>query len=442
MKMVIGPVYLPFNISLPAAPLLIFWMCKDFFLGLLSLATPNGVAHWAHVGGFLFGLIVGKIKKYGHEGAVEHYSDKVLHEVRGKGGWKDAGSEKELLKLIGLNPKDPDMHLQLGQYYHEHDRNAEAEASYLTAIQKYFLTNPLYGSYAMVEYVEAFGKTMASPHHLRAGETLAKNGDIEEAYKVIKPMALSADQGSIAERIVVLYLKLCKALLKGGELEDGLKQFNQNFPLSRYKNELEDALRKEPEEVFPAKAPSPQALATEGTGSLIERGPQESRFFAVGYQLFDIVVDPLFLFFWFFTLFVLYVFVADLNWRIQMLSFFLPFAFVSYNRLDWSQIFKDLTVDEAAARLASDLTTTYNRAVLAERGENYPAAAKLYEKVLLHDTHNIQARFNLARIYLNKLSDRSNGLRQLQMLKKTAPDDHPFYQYAVDNMSSSNSSNS
>jgi tetratricopeptide (TPR) repeat protein len=119
---------------------------------------------------------------------------------------------------------------------------------------------------------------------------------------------------------------------------------------------------------------------------------------------------------------------------LQVLSCVVAFIFVAAFRLDWQGLMKDLTIDENAVRLAVAAVEHYNRAVLAEKRENYPEAAELYEKVLVHDAANNQARFNLARIYVGKLGDRDNGLIHLQVLQKTAPHGHPFRTYARDEM--------
>lgn len=48
---------------LPASIVLILWFVLQFFSGVLSLGGPDvgGVAFWAHIGGFVSGLLLGKI---------------------------------------------------------------------------------------------------------------------------------------------------------------------------------------------------------------------------------------------------------------------------------------------------------------------------------------------------------------------------------------------
>ena len=49
----------PWFVEIPAVIYLGFWFISQFFSGVLSIGSiqSGGVAWWAHVGGFLFGLI-------------------------------------------------------------------------------------------------------------------------------------------------------------------------------------------------------------------------------------------------------------------------------------------------------------------------------------------------------------------------------------------------
>jgi membrane associated rhomboid family serine protease len=62
--------FIPWFVELPAIIYLGFWFVMQLFSGLQSLATVGGAANggiawWAHIGGFLFGLILGWILTIG-----------------------------------------------------------------------------------------------------------------------------------------------------------------------------------------------------------------------------------------------------------------------------------------------------------------------------------------------------------------------------------------
>ncbi|RLE48343.1 MAG: hypothetical protein DRJ18_02185, partial [Candidatus Methanomethylicota archaeon] len=53
---------LPIVISLPAVMFIGFWFLYQLYMGFLSLAAPfiyySGVAFWAHIGGFISGMML------------------------------------------------------------------------------------------------------------------------------------------------------------------------------------------------------------------------------------------------------------------------------------------------------------------------------------------------------------------------------------------------
>jgi membrane associated rhomboid family serine protease len=56
---------IPWLVEIPAIFYLGFWFVSQLFSGLASLSTPSyasmgGIAWWAHIGGFLFGLFLGR----------------------------------------------------------------------------------------------------------------------------------------------------------------------------------------------------------------------------------------------------------------------------------------------------------------------------------------------------------------------------------------------
>jgi membrane associated rhomboid family serine protease len=49
-------------LALPAALVLGFWFVYQFFSGFLSLGIARGgVAWWAHIGGFVFGMVAARL---------------------------------------------------------------------------------------------------------------------------------------------------------------------------------------------------------------------------------------------------------------------------------------------------------------------------------------------------------------------------------------------
>ncbi|MDK2886400.1 MAG: hypothetical protein PWP54_958 [Thermosipho sp. (in: thermotogales)] len=51
--------FIPFLVEIPAVIYLFFWFLFQVLNGTLADITGSGVAYWAHVGGFVYGMIVG-----------------------------------------------------------------------------------------------------------------------------------------------------------------------------------------------------------------------------------------------------------------------------------------------------------------------------------------------------------------------------------------------
>ncbi|QTA38606.1 rhomboid family intramembrane serine protease [Thermosipho ferrireducens] len=58
--------FIPFLIEIPAIVYLFFWFLFQVLNGTFSNITGSGVAYWAHVGGFIYGMVIGRMvrKRY------------------------------------------------------------------------------------------------------------------------------------------------------------------------------------------------------------------------------------------------------------------------------------------------------------------------------------------------------------------------------------------
>ena len=55
--------FIPFLIEIPAVVYLFFWFLFQVLNGTFANITGSGVAYWAHVGGFIYGMIIGRVVK-------------------------------------------------------------------------------------------------------------------------------------------------------------------------------------------------------------------------------------------------------------------------------------------------------------------------------------------------------------------------------------------
>lgn len=251
MKMVIAPLLLPKQVNVPVVPLVLFWFFQDVVMGIFSLSVPTGIGHRAHVGGFAFGIAVGRIKRYGHEGQVEQLRARVHQKLAEGGGWKTA--EKDLLKLLEKSPDDPEVHQDLARLYAQQGQAGLAERHYTTAVQRLFLRQPLDAAYIVIEHHDALTRPMQPPYLFKAAEALVKDMAYEDAHKVLLPLAGAANPaGQIAEKALALFIRLSRHLDRDDDAVRASRLFQAHFPSSRFRPEIDAVLSKKPGTLFPS----------------------------------------------------------------------------------------------------------------------------------------------------------------------------------------------
>lgn len=103
---IFGPLFIPKRLKINAAALVGSYFAMDLYHGLMSIgACTSNVAHWAHVGGLLFGMVV-SVKS-------NHLKHARLDKLRLRSKkWieKDVGlgvAKKDLEEILENNPGDP-----------------------------------------------------------------------------------------------------------------------------------------------------------------------------------------------------------------------------------------------------------------------------------------------------------------------------------------------
>jgi membrane associated rhomboid family serine protease len=70
------PFFIFFTIEIPASVMLVYWFVIQFFSGVASLGmshTTGGVAFWAHVGGFIMGMLLTGFFRRPARATSQHY---------------------------------------------------------------------------------------------------------------------------------------------------------------------------------------------------------------------------------------------------------------------------------------------------------------------------------------------------------------------------------
>ena len=242
LDMIIDPVLFSFKFRVPALPFILFFFLKDVYLGLDQHGTVGGVAHWGHIGGFVFGIIAARLNRFGHEGMIENLREKINKALaEGKGF---AGVEKELIKIASLVPNDPDVMLDMARLYANTDRMPIAKRHYSNAINAYFAQNPHAGAYTVIECAEKLKAPMDIKYHLKAAEVMIKDGSYVDARKVLL-MALrqKLNRSLVIERALVLFAKVNWQLGKPADANKAFDMLKKGFPKSQFIKEVDKVLR-------------------------------------------------------------------------------------------------------------------------------------------------------------------------------------------------------
>ncbi len=425
LKMMISPILLPRQVSIPVIPLVLFWFFQDLIMGIFSLSVPTGIGHWAHVGGFAVGIAIGRIKRYGQEGQVEQLRGRILKKLSEGGGWKSA--EKDLRQLLEKAPRDPEVHHDLARLYAENGQTGPAERHYIAAVQHYFTVQHQAAAYAVIEHETALSKPMQPQYLLKAAEALIRQNEYEDAHRVLASVPGQGNHaGQLVEKILMLFIQLSLHLNRKEEAEQVMELFAQRFPQSRHLTQLRQAMAKKPGEVFAAAAPA----AGKSEAGVRSADAKEADRLGIIDVFERIFADPAF-------------------WLLLLaLNIFSPFFFPRLYFSNASPLYlfvgafvltivhragsiADLWAalngpSEKKARQDVEHQRLFDDAVMSEKKELYPAAAGLYEKFLAQEPGNLQARFNLARLYHKRLNNAVAARRHYRFLAQHAPKDHPF----------------
>lgn len=425
LKMVISPILLPRQFNIPVVPLIILWFLQNVLLGFLTLgANGGGVAYWGHIGGFIAGIIIGKVKGYGLEGRAENLRDKIMAKLESGGGW--AAAEKELLKLLNVTPDDPELNLDLARLYAE---SGDASAScrfYDKAVRLLFRKNPADGAYALIEYNETHGKGLPPAQQVSAAEVLARAGDYENALKLYGTAAFDdRAAGPAREKALAYYTAVARHLGLSVDAADAAGLLMSLYPESSYGQKVRAALLAEPGKVF--KPPVRKAPDAAEDVSTELREEAALGWIEVAQRFF---MDPAF---WSILLFLniagpfLFprLYFSQSN-AAPVALFLIAYAMTVLHRIGLEGWLLNFGKSQKQADREFELKKLFNQAKTAEMAGNHPEAARLYEELLAMDKKDAQARFNLARLYQKKLEDNARARAHFTALMRMLPEGHAF----------------
>ncbi|MDO8586707.1 MAG: rhomboid family intramembrane serine protease [Armatimonadota bacterium] len=236
-----------FGMEIPSALLLLAWLFLQMFLGVFSLYVPTptlkAVDYWAHMGGFMFGMIVAHLTHLSAVGRKEYLLNDAEDSYR-RGTLLDVIRKYEALLRYDTN--DPFTRAELGRTWALLDDEEQASKYYSTAIDLYLKTNG--GTEAAARYQELLYILPNSqlPQDLlyRLGCYLEESDKpwraIEVLNKVCPPNGPETECQMAALKVAQIQLnKVSRPHLAAATLE----QFLRTYPNSEWRALAEQLLR-------------------------------------------------------------------------------------------------------------------------------------------------------------------------------------------------------
>jgi membrane associated rhomboid family serine protease len=416
----VGPVF--WRIDFPAKAIIAFWFARDLVFALSQDASPIG--HWAHVGGFLTGMIIGKAYRYDVKGRVEHLLDRAGEAVRE--GRKSQDVEAALVKALDADPDNPELNLHLARLYARQEaRVVTTRHHFREAVRKFYTRrgDPEGAALAFLEMVRACGDEPDVSEYLKFSAMLAGVGKFSGAADILKRLLeQSGLSGPDGEKALV---NLVHYAAEAGDTDLAQRAVHRL------------------EELYPETGRLDQArnwiLTAERSQKLVLPASREQRVRAgprFWTWLDETTSEPLFWLTWSLGFPIMYyVGLMGLNLLGGGLFTFLfivlfptvtalAVAHVYRNSGEWAASFIFGTGrrrSEQEARRDFNISHYFNLGRAAERDEKHLQAVQYYRAVLEEDPKHVEARFRLAGIYLRNLDRRGSAIHEYENLLESAP---------------------
>lgn len=416
----IVPVLLWFiKVNINAVWLLLIFILWDFYD---ALYVDDNIGHWAHLGGYFTGLIIGMLNHYWKVAKVEDLYDRAVESMRNHCGVADA--ERDLYKIIEIDPDNADAHLQLARYYAGHSQMKDkGKNHYLSAARIYLQKNNFKSRAGEIfkEYLALYNEPQEPILHLKYADTLLNVGNYNGAVKILEPV-IERDvlKGVIGEKILINYITFC--------LKAGLKEPAQNA-FERYKHIYPDSSQgKKIEALIKSYKPGIRKKVT------IEYVQKINRLEEVIEVFHQTVSDP---FYWFVSLMLINIFAGILFYESLFFGFLVTLGLRKVSSYIGGIFEGSKDASEAERLREYHINTFLNKARACERDENYDDAIEYLNAVLREDRkgeHHLVVRYQLARL-CHKMANRPDeALQHYRAVFKLAPVDHPFKRDAYHGM--------
>lgn len=236
--------------------LLGLWFAPQLIFGLLFLGGFSSVAYWAHIGGFLFGAILGLQMNLLKEAKAE-----ILY-LKGQNasGSKDEIAFLHLKQSIETSPKNIQPRLELAQSYMRVQKYDEAVKEYVKAFLVLYNQGQIeeaLGIYEIAFKLKLDELILSDDMEFKVGVQCIKYANYELGYLIFQKLCRLCPNHLKMEQILAKLIDLCSNKL--GQYREGYEYFQElksRYPQSRYikifeweMNKIENQLSLPPQKI-------------------------------------------------------------------------------------------------------------------------------------------------------------------------------------------------
>jgi membrane associated rhomboid family serine protease len=214
--------------------LLLLWFVPQLAFGLLSLGYSGGVAYWAHIGGFLFGVVLGMQMNLLREAKAEIACGKG----RDASAVGNETSRMHLKESIEASPHNVKARLELAQSYIKEQRLNDGVREYVEAFNSACRAGEI--EEALSIYSMAFAlknEELILPEHreLELSLDCIKYAHYELGLRILEKLhRLRPDHPQTEQILARLVALSANKLARYQEAEEYLEQLKKRYPQSKY----------------------------------------------------------------------------------------------------------------------------------------------------------------------------------------------------------------
>jgi membrane associated rhomboid family serine protease len=235
VKLVITPLYffIPKRIPVNAVAVLGYWFSQDLIRGVNSLENPYaGVAFWAHVGGFLTGVVACWLLNYGPDAVRDknrHVAESCLERPSGFGKGIEA-----LEKALFTEPENPHFHLGLARAKSRVRATQNAKEHYEKAILLLVRKDPKEACEIFREYWGKYLAVLEPKPQLSLTRQLIHDGQFDFSAKTLEVLIDKyRGEDPLLEKAFLTLARLYREKLDAPQRAGSVyEQFFQRFPSS------------------------------------------------------------------------------------------------------------------------------------------------------------------------------------------------------------------